>query len=54
VVSALDLYVREHSPAFRARWQFSTSRRFEAFLRAHGPQIHRGFYQSDLALIIRR
>ena len=54
VVSALDLYVREHSPAFRARWQFSASRRFEAFLRAHGPQIHRGFYQPDLALIIRR
>jgi 2-polyprenyl-3-methyl-5-hydroxy-6-metoxy-1,4-benzoquinol methylase len=54
VVSALDLYLRERSPAFRARWQLSSSRRFEAFLRAHGPQIHRGFYQPDIALIIRR
>ncbi len=54
VVSALDLYLRERSRVFRARWQLSASRRFEAFIRAHGPQIHRGFYQPEIALIIRR
>jgi S-adenosylmethionine-dependent methyltransferase len=54
VVSALNLYARERSLAIRARWQFSSRRRFEAFLRAHGPRIHPGFYQPDLDLIIRR
>lgn len=53
VVSALQLYLREHSLAFRA-WYFLTFRKFEGFLRAHGPQIHRGFYQPEIALIIRR
>jgi 2-polyprenyl-3-methyl-5-hydroxy-6-metoxy-1,4-benzoquinol methylase len=54
VVSALNLYMREQSLARRMRWQFSTPRKFEAFLRAHGPRIHPGFYQPDLDLIIRR
>jgi 2-polyprenyl-3-methyl-5-hydroxy-6-metoxy-1,4-benzoquinol methylase len=53
VVSALGLYLREHSLAFRAA-HFLTYRRFEAFLRAHGPKIHRGFYQPEIALIIRK
>ena len=54
VVSALKLYLREQNPAIRASWQFSTHRKFETFLRAHGPRIHPGFYQPDLELIIRR
>jgi 2-polyprenyl-3-methyl-5-hydroxy-6-metoxy-1,4-benzoquinol methylase len=54
VVSALNLYVRERSLAIRTRWQLSAPHRFEAFLRAHGPPIHPGFYQPFLDLIIRR
>lgn len=54
VVSALNLYLREQSLAIRTSWQLSTHRRFETFLRAHGPRIHRGFYQPNLDLIIRK
>jgi S-adenosylmethionine-dependent methyltransferase len=54
VISALSLHLRERSLAIRARWQFSKARRFEAFLRAHGPKIHPCFYQPDLDIIIRK
>jgi S-adenosylmethionine-dependent methyltransferase len=54
VVSALNLYERKQSLAIRASWRFSASRKFEAFLSAHGPKMHLGFYQPNLDLIIRR
>jgi S-adenosylmethionine-dependent methyltransferase len=54
VVSALRLYQREQSFAISTMSKFSRSRKFEAFLRAHGPRIHPGFYQPDLDLIIRK
>jgi 2-polyprenyl-3-methyl-5-hydroxy-6-metoxy-1,4-benzoquinol methylase len=54
VVSALNVYLRDQSLAIRASWELSKPRRFEAFLRAHGPRIHRGFYQPYLDLIIRK
>jgi S-adenosylmethionine-dependent methyltransferase len=54
VVSALSLFERERSLAIRTRWRFSRRREFEMFLRTYGPQIHLGFYQADLNLIIRR
>jgi 2-polyprenyl-3-methyl-5-hydroxy-6-metoxy-1,4-benzoquinol methylase len=54
VVSALNLYLREQSLAIRTLSKFSRSRKFEMFLRAHGPRIHPGFYQPVLDLIIRK
>ncbi len=54
VISSLKLYMREQSVVRRAISKFATSREFEAFLRTHGPQIHPGFYQPMLDLIIRR
>jgi S-adenosylmethionine-dependent methyltransferase len=54
VVSAMDLYAREKSLAIRTKWQFSTSRRFEMFLRSHGPRIHPAFYQPSLDLLVRK
>jgi 2-polyprenyl-3-methyl-5-hydroxy-6-metoxy-1,4-benzoquinol methylase len=54
VVSSLKLFMREQSLVRRAMSKFATSRKFEEFLRAHGPRIHPGFYQPMLDLIIRR
>jgi 2-polyprenyl-3-methyl-5-hydroxy-6-metoxy-1,4-benzoquinol methylase len=54
VVSALRLYLRKRSLAIRTAWLFSRSRRFEVFLRSHGPRIHPGFFQQSLDLIIRK
>jgi len=54
VVSALNLYAREKSLAIRTKWLVSKSRRFESFLRSHGPQIHPAFYQPGLDLLIRK
>jgi 2-polyprenyl-3-methyl-5-hydroxy-6-metoxy-1,4-benzoquinol methylase len=54
VVSSLRLYMREQSLVTRTMSMFSKSRKFEAFLRAHGPRIHPGFYQPMLDLIIRK
>ena len=52
VVSSLPLFLRAHNPVY---WAWSLrERRFERFLRAHGPAVHRGFYQPELALIIRK
>lgn len=54
VVSALALFLREGNPLRRAAWLCSEGRRYERFLRRHGPPIHRGFFQEILDLVIRK
>jgi 2-polyprenyl-3-methyl-5-hydroxy-6-metoxy-1,4-benzoquinol methylase len=54
VVSAMDLYVRDHNLVMRAKWTASQDRKYEKMLRSLGPKIHRGFYQPYLNLILRK
>jgi 2-polyprenyl-3-methyl-5-hydroxy-6-metoxy-1,4-benzoquinol methylase len=54
VVSSLPVFLRSQSVLRRILWTFSTPGRFESFLVHSGPKMHRGFYQRDLDLIIRK
>lgn len=56
VVSSLSLFIREQRPLWKwgRRFMRSANYRFESFLREVGPDIHPGFYQPSLDLIIRK
>jgi 2-polyprenyl-3-methyl-5-hydroxy-6-metoxy-1,4-benzoquinol methylase len=54
VVSSLPIYLRNKSLLRKVLWWLTNKRRFESFLVQSGPKIHRGFYQEDLYLIIRK
>jgi 2-polyprenyl-3-methyl-5-hydroxy-6-metoxy-1,4-benzoquinol methylase len=54
VVSSMPLFYRERDPALRLVWRFSHDYHFEAFLADRCPQLHRGFLQPSLYLIIRK
>ncbi len=56
VVSSLSLFLREQNPLWNLgrRLVRSPNHRFESFLMEVGPDIHPGFYQPSLDLIIRK
>lgn len=54
VISSLQLFLRNQSLLWRAKWRFSVDHRFESVLLKVGPKIHRGFYQPGLNLIIEK
>jgi len=54
VISSLQLFLRNQSLLWRAKWRFSVNYRFESVLLKVGPNIHRGFYQPGLNLIIEK
>lgn len=54
VVSSLPIFLRSQNLLRKIFWILNSNRRFESFLVQFGPKIHRGFYQSDLDLIIRK
>ncbi|HET6879531.1 MAG TPA: class I SAM-dependent methyltransferase [Pirellulales bacterium] len=54
VVSSMPLFYRRRDPALRLVWRWSRDYRFEKFLAALCPQLHGGFLQPTLYLIIRK
>ena len=54
VLSSLPLFLRAHSPLLALQWRLSIQSRYEAILRKVGPKLHRGFYQSNLHLVIQK
>ncbi len=56
VVSSLSLFIRSQQPLWRLgrRLTRSANYRYEKFLMEVGPDIHPGFYQPSLDLIIRK
>ena len=54
VVSSLSIFLRKRSILRKMLWRLPTEGRYELFLARIKPQIHRGFYQPTLNLIIRK
>lgn len=54
VVSSFPIFLREQYFFRKVAWMLSKKGRFESFLVQFGPNIHRGFYQNSLDLIIRK
>lgn len=54
VVSSLPLFYRSRDPALRLRWRLSRDYRFERFLADLCPNLHHGFLQPTLHLLIRK
>lgn len=52
VVSSLSIYLQHQNPLRKVLLTPSVDRRFEAVLKQCGPNIHRGFFQRSLDLII--
>ena len=53
VVSDLAQFRRRH-PALALRWQLSDARRYENLLARRAPDLHRGFLQPNLDLLLRK
>ena len=54
VVSCMPLFFRQCDPALRLQWRLSRERRFERFLAGVCPDLHLGFLQPTLYLLIRK
>lgn len=54
VVSSMPIFLRTRNLFRKVAWSLTTRRRFESLLMQCGPKMHRGFYQMDLDLIIRK
>ncbi|HEV3341142.1 MAG TPA: methyltransferase domain-containing protein [Pirellulales bacterium] len=54
VVSSMPLFFRDRDPALRLQWRLSREREFERFLARLCPDLHLGFLQPTLYLLIRK
>ena len=54
VVSSMPLFYRQRDPALRLHWRLSRDYRFERFLAELCPDLHLGFLQPTLYLLIRK
>ncbi len=54
IISSLPLFLRDHNLLRKVLGPLRADSRFESFLVRSGPKIHRGFYQRNLDLIIRK
>ena len=54
VVSSLSVFLRSPNFLLKVLWTLKNKNRFESFLSQFGPEIHKGFYQESLDLIIRK
>lgn len=54
VVSSKEIFLRNQNLLYKILWMLTNKRRAESFLVQCGPKIHKGFYQRDLDLIIRK
>ncbi len=54
VVSSLPIFLRSQNLLRKVLWLLKSKNRFESFLAQFGPEIHKGFYQESLDLIIRK
>lgn len=54
MVDSLSTYLERRSLPKRVLRQFRSARRVERTLRRYGPDLHRGFYEEGLNLIIRK
>ncbi|HQU43430.1 MAG TPA: class I SAM-dependent methyltransferase [Pirellulales bacterium] len=54
VVSSMPLFYRQRDLALRLQWRLSRDCRFERFLAELCPDLHRGFLQPTLHLLIRK
>lgn len=54
VVSSMPLFYRQRDPALGVQWRLSRDSRFERFLAGLCPDLHLGFLQPTLYLLIRK
>lgn len=54
VVSCKSMFIRQRNYVSRLRWRLSLEYQYESILARICPQIHRGFFQRSLELIIRK
>lgn len=54
IASSLSIFLRNQSAVKKIQWRLSTESRYESFLARVSPNIHRGFCQEYLDLIVRK
>jgi len=54
VVNSLPIFMRNQNILRRIQWKLTTESRYESFLARITPTVHRGFFQKNLDLIIKK